>query len=52
MKFLIFLIYFFSNIFFKKFKNYHMSVYYRATWQFTIITRGSGNSCFQFSIPI
>jgi len=26
-----------------------MSVYCRATWQLTIMTRGSANSCFQFS---
>jgi len=26
-----------------------VSVYHRATWQLTIMTRGSGNSCFQFS---
>jgi len=26
-----------------------VSVYYRAMWQLTIMTRGSGNSCIQFS---
>jgi len=26
-----------------------VSVYPHATWQLTIMTRGSGNSCFQFS---
>jgi len=29
-----------------------MSVYHRVTWQLTIMTCGSGNSCFQFSTPI
>jgi len=55
MKFLIILIcllkkYFFLNIFFfKKFINCHVSVYYHITWQLTIMTRDSGNSCFHFS---
>jgi len=26
-----------------------MSVYHRVMWQRTIMTRGSGNNCFQFS---
>jgi len=26
-----------------------MSGYYRATWQFTVMTRDSGKTCFQFS---
>jgi len=29
-----------------------VSVYHRATWQLAIMTRGSDNSCFQFSTPI
>jgi len=27
-----------------------VSEYYRATWQFTIMTRGSDKTCFQFSL--
>jgi len=29
-----------------------VSVYHRATWQLTMMTRGRSNSCFQFSTPI
>jgi len=52
MKFLIFFfkknIIFFEKIifFFKKFKNCHVLVYHRVTWQFTIMTRGGDNSFF------
>jgi len=37
------------SFFSKNLINCHMSIYHRATWQLTIMTCDSGNSCFQFN---